>query len=370
MNEDEKLNQRADQLATDCRKDVGTGLITADGKQVYDGSCATLRIGCNVINKDYKRCIQNALYADEMRDYLIQKYRWNETIFSTIDWTSMEAAMDGLHGLHRVTVLKMIHFWQPTGNYVQRNEGGSRDSAKCKHCGDIDNQLHYMQCRSDAFKEARTFAWKRFCQHMKRYKHEETFLRVIWIGIQNWIYEDFFEDLPAGEEINNQEYEILVKAFQEQTNIGWKHFLVGRVAKGWSEYMAQRIPDGTMKDGLLRVFGKTLVESVWKFTLNGWKFRNEEVHGRHEPHSKRDVLSLRKCVEEIYSNLRNHISAEDEWLFRLEVKIRAGQPVPQIIGWIERILLCFDENVRKDNIVILRATHILHRVCKAATYSI
>ena len=74
--------------------------------------------------------------------------------------------------------------------------------------------MHYMQCKSDYFKEARTFAWKIFCEKMKPYIKEETMIRIIWIGIQKWIYNDFEESLPKGNETSNRKYVALQHAFE------------------------------------------------------------------------------------------------------------------------------------------------------------
>ena len=369
LNADEKLNQKADQLATECRRNVVAGLAEAECKQYYAGTKAMLRVGCVLINKDYKRAINNALFADEMRAYLMKKYEWNRGTFQKIDWSSMEGAVDKLHGLHKVTVLKLLHFWQPTGKYVHRNEGDSFGSVKCCHCDTLDTHLHYMACKSDYFREARSFAWKRFCESMKKYKKEESLLRAIWIGIQHWIYGDFHESLPQGEDITEVEYEALVRAFNAQTEIGWEHFLTGRVAKEWSEFYSRRVEEATLRDGLTKAFGRTLINSVWIFTLQVWKRRNESVHGSSGRYSARDETALRKCVVEIYDHLQRQVSVEDEWLFNTHVRIRSGQPVPQLVGWLERVLLGFDENVRENNNILQGATHILRRICKATLYA-
>ena len=55
---------------------------------------------------------------------------------------------------------------------------------------------------------------------MKNYKNEQTMLRIIWIGIQNWIYEDFEGELLHGEEVTKEEYKILVNAYNKQQKIG------------------------------------------------------------------------------------------------------------------------------------------------------
>ena len=368
LNADEKLNQSADQLATDCRDNVVQGLMRTENKQYFKGSKATLNIGRILVNKDYKRVINSALHADEMRAYLIDKYNWEDETFELIDWMSLEACFKKLRGPHKVAVVKLVHLWQPTGKYVNRNERQNQELPNCSMCQSVDGQLHYMECRSEYFREARMFAWKRFMKKMKHYAREETFLRIIWIGIQNWIYQDFDEDLPKGDDVSDHEFALLRQAYDEQNRIGWNHFLVGRVARGWSTYYEHRVSDGILKDGLTQAFGRTLVEGLWIYTLHVWNRRNELVHGKNKTYSNRDEMALRQCVVELYDSFQRQISEEDKWLFRLDVKIRSGQSVPQMIGWTERVLLCCDENMDINNNLVSRAIHVLRRICKATLF--
>ena len=103
-------------------------------------------------------------------------------------------------------------------------------------------------------------------------------LRIIWIGIKNWVYNDFNEALPRGDDVSIEEFEKLKIAYKAQTDIGWKHFLVGRTSKKWSVYYATRILNDEKKDGKVIAFGRTLIESIWKYTLNVWTMHNETVH--------------------------------------------------------------------------------------------
>ena len=36
----------------------------------------------------------------------------------------------------------------------------------------------------------------------------KTMLHIIWIGIQNWVYDNFDEALPRGEEVSVDEFEM------------------------------------------------------------------------------------------------------------------------------------------------------------------
>ena len=116
---------------------------------------ATLTINNTVINKNLKEVIQHALYGDVMKNYIINKYDWTNEIFSMVNWEAMKSALRDKRGIHKVTVQKLIHFWQPTNKYVQRNQRRKADTAVCTECGEEDTQMHYMRCKSTYFTEAR-----------------------------------------------------------------------------------------------------------------------------------------------------------------------------------------------------------------------
>ena len=69
---EDTLNERADTLVTECRHNVEQDLIMGNKKQVYVGSRATLAIKGTVVNKNLKKSMSKALYAEDMRNYLIK----------------------------------------------------------------------------------------------------------------------------------------------------------------------------------------------------------------------------------------------------------------------------------------------------------
>jgi len=87
-------------------------------------------------------------------------------------------------------------------------------------------------------------------------------------------------------------------------------------------------------------FARDLVRATWKFTLSVWVSHNEKVHGKNNKYSSRNVQGIQQCIREIYDNFKHRVSTEDEWLFREEARIRCDQSVPQMIGWLESVLIC------------------------------
>lgn len=367
LTEGERINQRADELATMGRNYALEDLIIVQKKQKYLGARVTLAIKGSIVSKDINKCIIMALYGDTLIGYMKGKYGWSDNTFNDINWDACEASINKTYGQRKVAIYKLIHFWQPTNDIVQRNERRSPDKAMCTECGFLDDQMHYMLCRSQYFIEARKFAWKKFNVMMKKYKGEKTFLQMIWVGLQNWIHGEGAQDLPWGNEITEEQYLALKEAYNRQELIGWKHFLVGRVTSHWSNYYAMRLQDNDEKNGRVLAFGRDLVYALWNYTLSVWQSHNETVHGKNNKYSTRDVKSIREFITIIYRDFQHNISEEDQWLFREEERIRLDQSIPQLIGWLERVLICLEEVEAAKNIV-LYAKRVLNKMCISSLY--
>ena len=355
LSEYAKMNERADDLATEARMEAKDGFLPVQPKQIYNKANITLTIKGLVVSKDIKGLVSIALYGEDIRKYLKEKYDWDEVTFQKIDWDAHEHELSVIQGLHKISVYKLIHRWQPTNKVVQRNERRSKDTAKCTECGEIDDQLHYMKCQSSYFVEARKYAWKKFRNALKNYKLNSSMIAVMWVGVQRWVYNELDDeennDLPLGDDITQEQCALLTQAFEEQKEIGWEHFIVGRIAKGWGIYYMNKIQDDEEQEGKVMRFTRNLVKATWTFTLSVWGSHNEAVHGKDNKYSSRDVRSIQKYINEIFSNLRNFVSLEDQWLFREEARIRCDRTVPQMIGWLERVLLSLEEIPEADSIV-------------------
>ena len=143
---------------------------------------------------------------------------------------------------------------------------------------------------------------------------------------------------------------------------------MGKIAKGWRSYFEGRLPEDNERDGKAIAFSRDLVNSIWVFTLGVWKVHNEGIHGTQGRYSDRNIANLKQCVQEIHDILRVRVSTEDEWLFREEARIRVEQPVPQLMGWFERVLLLFGANSSEKFPVIAKTRHLLQRLCASSIY--
>lgn len=158
----------------------------------------------------------------------------------------------------------------------------------------------------------------------------KTLLRIIWIGIQNWIHQDFDKPLVKGDNVSNVKYDAIKKVYGMQAVIGQDHFVAGKIEKGWKEYYTLRLPDSKEKAEQVIAFSRTMVASIWVYTLMVQKSHNKGVHDKRGSFSDRQIYNLKRCRIDIYETIHTKVNTEDEWLFREEARTRVEQPVPQI----------------------------------------
>ena len=116
---------------------------------------------------------------------------------------------------------------------------------------------------------------------MKKYKRNETMIKIMWIGVKRWVYDEVDEDIPRGDEVNDDQFKALKSAYQYQGDIGWSNFIVVRISKHWSKYYELRLKEDEEKNGKVMAFARDLVRATWKFTLLVWLSHNEKVHGKN-----------------------------------------------------------------------------------------
>ena len=78
---------------------------------------------------------------------------------------------------------------------------------------------------------------------------------------------------------------------------------------------------------------------------------------------------IHDCIKAIYNDLEKRINKEDEWLFNASSKIKMKVPIPQVIGWMERVLLCVSDDEKKKYEALYKTSHILKRLCMNSIYT-
>ena len=212
----------------------------------------------------------------------LQKYNWNGLTFDKIWWQIHGDVLQSIKPAARQIINKFI-FDQWATNTREFHIHPYRSKA-CERCGYAEESTdHVFQCPT----ELQTAANSIFIQEIKDYFQEsETPISVttcIIYGIESW-----YNDVEPTNIINivPNASALLCQAFMDQTTIGWRHMVRGRLAKSWETVINHAIDNRVKQAGSkinkkritsASVWGKKLISLIWKYVGQTWEIRNTAV---------------------------------------------------------------------------------------------
>ena len=204
---------------------------------------------------------------------------------------------------------------------------GYEADGRCPLCGDVDKGMHFGGCRSIKLKEER----RRIIGNMMSGMAEEG-INPFFVG---WFKTVLRGEIPGWEEITPLGLNQVVKrAYEEQSSIGWKHMLRGRVANGmvqaqgeWSKRFGKEV--NRRKESEMVVAGALTYGVLAVYRL--WKARCEEVAKIELPTRVRVKM---RVVDELREEI-DMVEARDRFLFEDGNVPQCGDCLQRVEDWIE-----------------------------------
>ena len=324
-----QVNDIADKLATQAREKVQNGEMVMRKPQWLPGAKASCFIQGQLVISSLKESIQKTLYEENLTTYLREKYGWSTTDLDTVDWAVHEAVVRTFSLVRGVTVTKYIHRWLATKQ--KRYRQGEFQCSKCFFCEKNEDDLHIFQCAHVDFQEKRKSELGSLLQQLQKITQPDA-LQLIRAGLLSVTCGSSIEDYQS-EFITDGKMQVLA---QSQANIGWDHFLRGRISVRWKDNGPSL---DYPKDAI--EWSKNLVRLALQFGLNMWSFRNKLVHGDSFGISIPAEQKLRLLVETIYSDIAPWSPEETQWLFQTPLADRLNAPYGQLVAWVDSIRKVF-----------------------------
>ena len=177
---------------------------------------------------------------ENKKTFLQGKYDWTNDTFQSIDWEAISSSIYKKPIMYVIAIIKMIHRWQPTNKVVARYTKG-KTSNKCCLCDNVEHQHHYMTCEHNIYVMARKNAWLDFKKKMKKWKIDQTVFQFMWYVLQTWMEEEQMPDVSELLTRDVPDADNIIRAFQDQTKIGWNHFALGRLARTWKQCFVKKL---------------------------------------------------------------------------------------------------------------------------------
>jgi hypothetical protein len=304
------------------------------------GTGAALLHNGKLVSKKQDDYVTTAATAPRLRKRLITKSKrhdpfldrdWDTATFDDIDWKGVRSSFGRLSKGRQFQLSKYAHNWTPTLH--QRATQDNSIDRRCFTCGAWKETVdHVLRCPGDRRAAARDKARSRFLDHLTQYHTPAPMAQVIMSALDRWfanLQPALTPRLPTGPDEPNQHLHKLINdAFVHQNNIGWGHFLRGRVSLHWklciAEYYKIRQPGDTYNPTLWMT--KT-VDAIWDYFLAIWTERNGELHGRNYEEQRAIALeTTRDEVTKIYEASKRYVNDA-------ESAILHTRPLKQILTW-------------------------------------
>ena len=293
----EKMNIECDKRAGERRKQA-----TKDRSHIFEASQIgywQLHFKDEPVLVQLKETIRLSIQEYDAFDYWTKK-NYNsisEQGFYNIDWEATEKAMNtssrykrhfiAKHATGHCGVGKMMKLW------------GFRAKDNCPRCKKTnETALHVITCQHSTAKETWDNELGILRQWLRHHKTDPEIETALLYNIRKWrkcggIYGHHYFDAPV------------TKAIRDQKEIGWDHFMLGRISLIWSVLQGKYY-----KRLHLRTTGEKwaelLIQEIWRIHCAIWNQRNEILHGtgNHKVLGTKDFeKEIRKEISKGYAFL-------------------------------------------------------------------
>ena len=329
------INDMADRLATEARDKAVNGDLRLTKPLLFPGAMAGCFHQQRMITGSMALAVQTALYEERMVIFLMQKYGWTHHAYNNIDWDAQSSILLSIPAMQRISLMKYVHGWLATKKRQYRK--GCYQTSTCFLCDQEEGNTHMFCCKNPRVIEYRKVELGAMITRLSNGTDFDV-LQLIRVGLES-LAGSFSVKEYQDEFVTDSNLSLLV---QEQTEIGWDQFAMGRVSKQWRlQGPSVEFP----KDS--REWVKRLVRETLALSIILWKFRNKLVHGPHGIASDIEDQKLKELVEQCYVDIAPWAPPAKQWVFEDPLETKLIEPYHLRIAWVDGIRKIFPEEYRR-----------------------
>jgi hypothetical protein len=247
-----------------------------------------------------------------VKEFLCTKYKWKETIFNNIDWNLHEDVQQHCHQ-YRQFIIKLIHNWLPVASHPSQ----ANENQICFRCNNTqEDQNHWYRCMSDDARKTRS---------LLRTTTTEFFHRsALHPSLQHLVI-DLLYDFKITRSI------ILQPTCNKQQQIGWDHFIRGRISSQWIQ---QQNNLTNQQNG--EIEWRNAIKHVFHILHEIWCDRNQQLHGNDCTVVQRRMETIIKPKLHRIYNLQHLLPFQDRQIFDKTIDEMIKLPPQYLERWINR----------------------------------
>jgi hypothetical protein len=260
------LNIMADQQATRQKS-----LMTKPATEVQNISTAQLRIQGMCITRESQKWLLHTAGRIPIQNFYNDKYGWSETTFHSIAWDIQYAVLKSFSASDQARILKFVHGWLPTAS--RSHKEGSSNSPRCPICSaPREDNIHLFHCTNREMEPIQEKLQYYLVKDMHD-KGDGELNNIIEMAILNSATNTW---APLPSSISRK----WKTAVNDQSKIGWRHILCGRIAKSLINAMNRHYESQEISSFLYNGnrWAKKLLQNIWSIMLELWKTRNNIIY--------------------------------------------------------------------------------------------
>jgi hypothetical protein len=251
-----------------------------------------LYVNGQIITRNHKTHIRHAALSQNLREYLIKKFKWSTNIPDLIWWQVHGSTIGSFSKNDQRRIRKFIFNWLPTSERLKMYTPAiSNLCPSCKTC--VETSQHIVKCNTNSRILIKDMGCKNLESFLKNESHTPPAVLQIFMRHLNL---ECNHNLP---DFDIQLSEPIMQAYIEQNNIGWTHLLKGRLSTKWGTVIATHLATQKVseKEMTALIWGRTVTKLLFQFVLQLWQSRNNEAHLLNA--NKESILSRQRILANI-----------------------------------------------------------------------
>jgi ribonuclease HI len=320
---DAQLNIIADSLATSFHDLTDPEARSQPCPPPFPSCQASLIINGRRVVRNHKENIREAAWLPVFYHYLCKRNEWDDNTPARIDWTPHSRALHSLSVPARLSITKFLHRWLPTNHNLHKQTPST--PLACGLCQAPDEtDDHVCRCPHTSSALIRLKALETLTSLLESKGTDPAITNLLTTGCRNWL-DTGATTLDLQAPPTHPFPEILNIAISQQNEIGWNHFLRGRLSIAWGfcfmKWQKQPKPSTTRTaDAPTRPIKHLDPDSwtthiiKWAFdtVLDLWKNRNEHIFNVSEEHdTTEERIRLQAATREMHSRCPQDLPHSD-----------------------------------------------------------
>lgn len=205
----------------------GNRLISRKAPQYCELSAMAVYVMINqtYLTSNIAKCWRKAHLSQDLRQYLTTKFKWKVSVPDLIWWKVIEPVIQKYKESDKIRINKIIYERFPHNH--NNNKIDTKIEDKCAHCNkEVEDTDHIIWYESSIRQQMRDTMMSNIKTTCYKYSCGDTILKALQLGMNAWLQQESIPDITI--ETPNASNDN-VKAYQEQSEIGWNQIFRGRI---------------------------------------------------------------------------------------------------------------------------------------------